>query len=269
MASTISTTGLNASYPVAGVANDSSGFRTNFSVIKTGLEAAKTDIDDLYSIAVVNNAASDLGGNELSNLSLAKEQLSGFQFSSSLATGSISLDWQDGSYQYATTSASNGTRTISFSNFGTSGKLAKMVVQINLTASGSNRILFPTSVKVSPLNYVNVAVGTGSGFVQGVVSVNSTTGAITGITVSSGGTGFTNGTPSSDTVTITGGGGTGASFTATVSGNAVTGLNLVSGGSGYFGNIFGNLGVGLHHYEFATANAGSTVYLTNYQYYAA
>ena len=42
MASTISTVGFNAAFPVAGVDNDSQGFRTNFNVTKVALEQAAT-----------------------------------------------------------------------------------------------------------------------------------------------------------------------------------------------------------------------------------
>ena len=47
MASTISTAGFNAAFPVAGVDNDSQGFRTNFNVTKVGLEQAATEITAL------------------------------------------------------------------------------------------------------------------------------------------------------------------------------------------------------------------------------
>ncbi len=53
-------------------------------------------------------------------------------------------------------------------------------------------------------------------------------GALTGVSVTAGGTGYT-----SATVSIAGGGGTGATATATVSGGAVTRITLTNPGSGY------------------------------------
>lgn len=54
-------------------------------------------------------------------------------------------------------------------------------------------------------------------------------GGISGITVTDGGTGYT----TAPTVAITGGGGTGATATATVSGGVVTGVAITNPGSGY------------------------------------
>ena len=54
-------------------------------------------------------------------------------------------------------------------------------------------------------------------------------GAVTGIAVNSGGTGYT-GTP---TVSITGGGGSGATATATMANGIITGITVTAGGSGY------------------------------------
>ena len=61
----------------------------------------------------------------------------------------------------------------------------------------------------------------------GAASVAS--GAVTGIALQSGGSGYT----SAPLVTLVGGGGTGATATATVSGGAVTGFTIVNAGSGY------------------------------------
>lgn len=55
------------------------------------------------------------------------------------------------------------------------------------------------------------------------------TGGVTAITLSAGGTGYT----AAPAVSITGGGGTGATATATVSGGAVTGVTITNHGSGY------------------------------------
>jgi hypothetical protein len=56
-----------------------------------------------------------------------------------------------------------------------------------------------------------------------------TSGAVTGITLVAGGSGYT----TAPVVVFAGGGGTGATATATVSGGAVTGFSISSGGSGY------------------------------------
>lgn len=47
MASNIIATTIDATYPVAGVDNDTQGFRDNFQIIKDGLTAAKAEIEAL------------------------------------------------------------------------------------------------------------------------------------------------------------------------------------------------------------------------------
>ena len=44
MASNIISDTIDATYPVAGVDNDTQGFRDNFSIIKTGLSTAGSEI---------------------------------------------------------------------------------------------------------------------------------------------------------------------------------------------------------------------------------
>ena len=53
MASSIVTTNIDTTYPVAGQDNDSQGFRDNFTNLKTALDTAKTEISDLESKALL------------------------------------------------------------------------------------------------------------------------------------------------------------------------------------------------------------------------
>jgi len=64
---------------------------------------------------------------------------------------------------------------------------------------------------------------------HGAIKVAAGGGAVTGITITAGGTGYT----SAPTITITGGGGTGATATATVTSGAVTAVSVSSGGTNY------------------------------------
>ena len=62
--SDIEYTTIDAEYPVAGVDNDTQGFRDNFAAISTGLQVAKTEITDLEKRTVklvdsTNNPASN------------------------------------------------------------------------------------------------------------------------------------------------------------------------------------------------------------------
>jgi len=74
-----------------------------------------------------------------------------------------------------------------------------------------------------------ISGGGGSG-ATAIVIVSYNYGTVTGVTVTSGGLGYT----SAPTVTISGDNGSGATATATISGGAVTHITVTNAGSGYF-----------------------------------
>lgn len=72
--SQIDTSGIDATFPVAGQDNDSRGFNDNFSAIKSALATAKTEIADIQAKAVLKSALTenvtldnDLNGNVIMN----------------------------------------------------------------------------------------------------------------------------------------------------------------------------------------------------------
>lgn len=67
------------------------------------------------------------------------------------------------------------------------------------------------------------------GDLEGIPPTISQAGTVTGLLLSNPGSGYT----TAPTVALTGGGGTGATATATVSGGAVTGFTITNAGSGY------------------------------------
>ena len=52
MASNINANNIDGTYPIAGVDNDSQGFRTNFTNIKNNFTYAKNEITDLQAKAI-------------------------------------------------------------------------------------------------------------------------------------------------------------------------------------------------------------------------
>lgn len=84
MASSINTDGLDALYPVAGVDNDSQGFRDNFANIKTNLGHAKTEITDLQGGVARVDQENDFDGNTIEDAVLSATTP---QLNSSFATG--------------------------------------------------------------------------------------------------------------------------------------------------------------------------------------
>jgi hypothetical protein len=70
MASNINTSGLDDLYPVAGVDNDSQGFRDNFANIKTNLGHAATEITALQNGVARVDGNNDFNGNEIYDANL-------------------------------------------------------------------------------------------------------------------------------------------------------------------------------------------------------
>ena len=67
MASAISTTSIDATFPVAGQDNDSQGFRDNFSQIKTQLDTASSEITTIQTNQAVTNATTNFNGHDIQN----------------------------------------------------------------------------------------------------------------------------------------------------------------------------------------------------------
>jgi len=98
MASNINTSLLDENFPVAGVDNDSQGFRDNFNVIKGGLDNAKTEITDLQDNVARLDQDNDFDSNELTNGQLITISN---KINTALSTGTTEvthrLDWDLGS----------------------------------------------------------------------------------------------------------------------------------------------------------------------------
>jgi len=90
------------------------------------------------------------------------------------------------------------------------------------------------SLKVTPLNYAAndyalVWITPRVILSQATATATRTSGAVSGVTVTSGGSGYT----SVPAVSFSGGGGTGAAATAVLTSGVVTSVNVTAGGSGY------------------------------------
>jgi len=70
MASNIISETIDDQYPVAGVDNNSQGFRDNFNIIKTNFTEAKTEIEDLQDNTVRTDVDSYMSNNTLTNANL-------------------------------------------------------------------------------------------------------------------------------------------------------------------------------------------------------
>ena len=148
MASNINANNIDGTYPVAGVDNDSQGFRTNFTNIKNNLAYAKTELEDLQSKAILKSALTgttlnnNLNGAVLSSAEIRDLRESEVDLGS--ASGTITLDHSLAHYYSVTTS---GSISIGFSNLPTSGKVGRIRLKIILASAG-HIVTLPASVTI-------------------------------------------------------------------------------------------------------------------------
>lgn len=120
--SDIEYTTIDEEYPVAGVDNDTQGFRDNFAAISTGLQVAKTEITDLEQRTVKlvdsigNPITNEFNESIISNASIenATFKLKANTIQDEIVT--VNLDISNGAYQVFTFGDDIGTgNTLTFS----------------------------------------------------------------------------------------------------------------------------------------------------------
>ena len=71
MASNIISGTIDGAYPVAGVDNDTQGFRDNFTIIKAGLAVANSEVTALQTNTAKLNASNDFLASDITNANFA------------------------------------------------------------------------------------------------------------------------------------------------------------------------------------------------------
>lgn len=131
MASNIVSVSVDAEYPVAGVDNDSQGFRDNFRTIKDSLESARQEITDLQEKVVLKSALTDtVLENNLAGNSIISANLD--QFTESFTpVGSVgnnqNISFFNGHYQSVTVTADV---ILTLADWPDAGVYAKMTVEL-------------------------------------------------------------------------------------------------------------------------------------------
>lgn len=156
MTSQINPNNIDGNYPVAGVDNNSQGFRDNFTNTKTNFQYAQNELNDLQSKAVLKAAliGGTLDNNMADNLIYAAKirDFASVRVPVAATAGSITLDYSAGHYQTINTT---GPVSLSFANFPPSGSYGLMRIQINIT-------------NVSHTMTLSSAVSLGLGGIQGI-----------------------------------------------------------------------------------------------------
>ena len=142
MASNISTTGVDATFPIAGQDNDSQGFRNNFNTIKNNFTAAKSEIEALQTDTAKLNAANNFLGNDVSgaNLIANTEKV----YPGGTVTSPQNVSFTNGNYQTFTI---GNSITLTFADWPTNNKVGKirLVLLDTLGDSTARTVTWATS----------------------------------------------------------------------------------------------------------------------------
>lgn len=98
---------IDAAYPVAGVDNDTQGFRDNFSIIKVGLSTAAAEITQLENSTAKLNAANNFNGSVIGDAELAL--ITEKYFNAGTKTAGDNISFLNGHYQRIAINLNNNT----------------------------------------------------------------------------------------------------------------------------------------------------------------
>lgn len=140
MASTITTTGYDETFPVAGQDNDSQGFRTNFNVTKTALDTAKSEITTLQSDTAKLNADNDFNGSKIQEAELLKNTETVYANGNVAANQNVS--WAFGHYQTIQVGADV---TLTLADWPASSKMGRLRLQITSDGSAPRTITWASA----------------------------------------------------------------------------------------------------------------------------
>lgn len=178
MSSKINTGTMNMNYPLPGVNNSTQGFRDNFSSIKMNLDAAKAEIDEIQSKAVLKSPLSGSSlNNDVNNNIIRNAQTLGFRSSTynlgSNLSGTVSVDLTYGDVQYG---------GITVPPIGTDPSTTGISLQFLKWAPTETYSSVQLILTVTPGQKINLPITSTTGVIYGtstIVGFDSSTGDIT------------------------------------------------------------------------------------------
>ena len=146
MSSSINPNNIDGNFPVAGVPNNTQGFRDNFTNIKTNFSTAATEITDLESKGIFKSAltGTTLDNNMADNLiyAAAIRDFSLVAVQLTATSGTITVDYSAGHYQ---TISTTGSISLDFTNFPASGAAGIIRLRISITST-AHTLTLPVAV---------------------------------------------------------------------------------------------------------------------------
>lgn len=156
MTSSINTSGLNTSYPVAGINNSTQGFRDNFNNIKQNLDTASNEITDLQSKVILKTALNganldnNMGGSVIKNAQTQGFRGTGVNLGTNVS-GNVTIDVNVADVYYGTLSGASDV-VLSFAKWAPAGTLSQVrTIFTSNTMSLAGNIILPASIDQSRL----------------------------------------------------------------------------------------------------------------------
>ena len=160
MTSSINPNNIDGNYPVAGVPNNTQGFRDNFTNIQTNFQYASDEITELQNKSVLKAAitGSTLDNNMNDNLIYAVklQDVSWTLVNVTATSGTIPIDYSAGEYQQINTT---GSVSVNFTNWPESGSVGSMKVAFNITNTAYT-VTFPAAVSQGLYGIEGISPGT-------------------------------------------------------------------------------------------------------------
>jgi hypothetical protein len=167
MASSIISTTIDGTFPVAGQDNDSQGFRDNFTIIKDNFAFAKSEIEDLQDTTAKLNSNNNFNNNTQSQLNLN-------QFTVQLYEGNsaVNVNYAFSNGQFVSFQA-QGNLTLNITGWPTVNQYAEIVFALVGNGSAAHDVTI-TSTWTAPGNSTMFADATLASNIVAVSTVTTT-----------------------------------------------------------------------------------------------
>lgn len=167
MTSQINYSAINISYPVAGIDNNSQGFRDNFAAISAALAEAYTEITLLQTNGLdVTQPTNNLQGTIFTN-GLYSQFNGVFYNAGTVGSGGVLINVNNGPIQKVTMSASS---TLTFENWPATGQYAK----ITLMLIGNQSAAYTATLSTTNSGVLKTPTGWSGGVSPVTVTVGNT-----------------------------------------------------------------------------------------------
>lgn len=145
---------LDAQYPVAGVDNDTQGFRDNYQIIKDAIRTAKAEIQLLEDSAVRLDVENNFNGTTLvdANMKMTTDE---YYPAGTAVNNSFNISFSNGHYQALTLNiGAISSFTINFQDWPDSDRLATSAAKVTLLLSGVDRPDNPEAPGADPATVI-------------------------------------------------------------------------------------------------------------------